>query len=159
MLHPDEIQLGLTTNYALPGSPVFSTGLAMPVPLMPWFHTRGEIAESQHHERELAASYRDLHSLVAWEADSAYANASIAMRQVLFIRDQLLPSTREAYRVASVSYGLGGSSALDVLQARRDLLAAENQYAEALTQASIARADLEFVLGGVSLESIGARQP
>lgn len=62
---------------------------------------------------------------------------------MIFIRDKLLPSAREAYRIASVSYSLGGLSALEVLDARRGLRDAENQFTDALAAANIARADLE----------------
>ena len=61
----------------------------------------------------------------------------------MFIRDQLLPSARAAYRAASASYSLGGSSALDVLDARRSLLDAETRYADALAAANISVAELE----------------
>ena len=115
----------------------------MPVPIFYWQHTKGEIAESQHRERELAASYRDLRAQVAQDVRAAYATATAALRQAVYIRDALLPSAREAYRVASVSYGLGGSSALDVLDARRNLLDAETLYADALAAANSSRADLE----------------
>ena len=59
-----------------------------------------------------------------------------ALRQAVYIRDQLLPLARQAYRIASVSYGLGGSSALEVLDARRNLLDAESQYTDALAAAN-----------------------
>jgi len=75
---------------------------------------------------------------------------------VLFLRDELVPAAREAFRVASVSYSLGGSSALEVLDARRTLLDAENQLADALASANIARADLERALG-VPLSTLGNR--
>ena len=69
------------------------------------------------------------------------------MRQVVFIRDELVPAAREAFRVASTSYSLGGSSALEVLDARRTLLDAQSQLADALAAANTARADLERALG------------
>jgi outer membrane protein TolC len=69
------------------------------------------------------------------------------MRQVVFIRDQLIPSAREAYRVASTSYTLGGSSTLEVITARTALLSAESQLADALAAANSARADLDRALG------------
>ena len=69
----------------------------------------------QHFERELDATYRDTRAQVTQDVRTAYANASTAMRQVVFIRDELVPAAREAYRVASTSYSLGGSSALEVL--------------------------------------------
>jgi outer membrane protein TolC len=42
-----------------------------------------------------------------------------------------------------VSYGLGGSSALELLDARQNLLDAENQYTDALAAANDTRAELE----------------
>lgn len=78
---------------------------------------------------------------------TAYASASTALRQAIFIRDELLPEAREVYRVASVSYGLGGSSALELLDAKRTLLAAESQYIDALGAANDALAALELAIG------------
>jgi len=46
-----------------------------------------------------------------------------------------------------VSYGLGGSSALDLLDAKRTLLAAESQYVDALGAANDAVAALELAIG------------
>ena len=151
-----DFTLGASHDYAQPGAPLFSTGIALPVPLFFWQHSQGEIAESRYHERELEASYRDLRAQVTQDVRSAYATASTSLRQVLFLRDELVPSAREAFRVASVSYSLGGSSALEVLDARRTLLDAENQLADALASANIARADLERALG-VPLSTLGVR--
>lgn len=142
-----DLTLGVSHDYAQPGSPVFSTGIALPLPVFFWSHTKGDIAESQHRERELAASYRDLRAQVTQDVRSAYANANTALRQALFLRDQLVPAAREAFRVASVSYALGGSSALDVLDTRRALQDAQSQLAQALADANTARADLERALG------------
>jgi outer membrane protein, heavy metal efflux system len=125
----------------------YSIGIAMPLPIFFWQHTRGDFSETQHKELQLAASLRDTRAAIGQDVRSAYATADAALRQVIFIRDQLLPSTREAYRVASVSYGLGGLSALDVLDARRDLLTAESQFADALAAANSARSDLERAAG------------
>lgn len=141
-----DFMLGAARDYGVAGQgtgALFTAGIALPVPIFYWQHTRGEIAESQHHERELAATARDLRAAVAQDVRAAYASATAALRQAVYLRDQLLPSAREAYRVASVSYGLGGSSALDVLDARRSLLDAALQYADALAAANSSRADLE----------------
>jgi len=143
---PDFI-FGISKNYADPGPGLFSTGISLPLPAFFWQHSKGEIAESHHHELELAASYRDLRAEVGQDVRSAYAAASTALRQAVFLRDNLLPSAREAYRIASVSYGLGGASALEVLDARRVLRDAESQYTDALAAASMARADLQRAVG------------
>jgi cobalt-zinc-cadmium efflux system outer membrane protein len=128
----------------------------VPLPLFFWQHAKGDIAESKHHEQELAAAYRDLRAQVTQDVRSAYATASTSLRQVIFLRDQLVPSAREAFRVASISYSLGGSSALEVIDARRTLLDAESQLADALAAANIARADLERALG-VPLSTLVSR--
>ncbi|MEP6732948.1 MAG: TolC family protein [bacterium] len=139
-----DFTLSAQRDYGPDGSgALFSAGIALPVPIFYWQHSKGEIAESQHRERELAASYRDLLAQVSQDLRATHATASAALRQAIYIRDALLPAAREAYRVSSVSYGLGGSSALDVLDARRNLLDAELQYADALAAANSARADLE----------------
>lgn len=139
-----DFTLSAQKDYATDGATaLFAAGIAMPFPIFFWQHNRGEIAQNHHHEQELAASYRDLRAQVSQDVRASYAAADAALRQAIYLRDALLPSAREAYRVASVSYGLGGSSALDVLDARRGLLDAETQYADALTAANSARADLE----------------
>jgi len=142
-----DITFAMTRDYATPGSPLFTTGIALPLPAFYWQHARGDIAQSQHIERELEATYRDTRAQVTQDVRSAYANASTAMRQVAFLRDELVPAAREAFRVSSTSYSLGGSSALEVLTARAALLQAESQLADALAAANTARADLDRALG------------
>lgn len=139
-----DFTLSASRDYGPDGAGMlYSAGVALPLPVLYWQHSRGEIAESQHRERELSAAYRDLEAEVAQDVRATYAAAATALRQAIYLRDELLPAAREAYRVASVSYGLGGSSALDVLDARRSLLDAQSQYSDALAVANSARADLE----------------
>jgi cobalt-zinc-cadmium efflux system outer membrane protein len=123
--------------------PIWTYGLSFPVPIFFWQHTGGDIRNSRHHERELEASYKDLVASIDQDVRLSYATAATALEQAIYIRDQLLPSARAAYQVASTSYGLGGSSALDVLDARRDLVSAESQYTDALAAANQAEANLE----------------
>jgi outer membrane protein TolC len=125
----------------------YMLGLSMPIPVLFWQHTKGDFAETHHRELELTATLRDTRAGVAQDVRVAFATADAALRQVIFIRDQLLPSAREAYRVANTSYTLGGLSALEVLSARTALLAAESQFADALAAANSARSDLERAAG------------
>ena len=69
---------------------------------------RAKSPSARHRELELAAALRR-QAQVAQDVRAAYAAADTALRQVVFIRDELLPEAREAYRIASTSYGLGGS--------------------------------------------------
>ena len=95
----------------------------------------------------MTANLADIRAQVGLDVQTAFASASTALRQAVFIRDQLLPEAREVYRIASVSYGLGGSSALELLDAKRTLLAAESQYVDALGAANDALAALELSIG------------
>lgn len=142
-----DLFISATRDYTTPGSQLYSAGVAFPIPLLFWQHSRGDIAEAQQYERQLAAVATDLLASVEQDVREAYATADAALRQVIYLRDNLEPSAREAFRVASVSYGLGGSSALEVLDARRTLLDAESQLAEALANANSSRSDLERAVG------------
>jgi len=136
------------TRNAVDGTPTsFTTGIGFGLPIFFWQHQRGEVAAAMHREEELTANVADLRAQVSLDVQTAYTNASTALRQAVFIRDHLLPQAREVYRVASVSYGLGGSSALDLLDAKRTLLAAESQYVDALGAANDALAALELAIG------------
>ena len=125
----------------------FTTGVGIGLPIFFWQHQRGEVASALHREEELTANIADIRAQVSLDVQTAYTNASTALRQATFIRDHLLPEAREVYRVASVSYGLGGSSALDLLDAKRTLLSAESQYVDALGAANDALAALELATG------------
>lgn len=142
-----DFTLGVSRDYAQSGNPGYSAGFGISLPLFFWQHSRGTVSESQHRELELAAAIDDARAAVGQDVREAFASAGSALRQAIFIRDELLPSAREAYRVASVAYGLGGASALEVLDARRTLLDAQMQYSEALANANSARSDLELAVG------------
>jgi cobalt-zinc-cadmium efflux system outer membrane protein len=149
-----DITLGVSRDVS-PGTPpaVFSTGIAFPFPLFFWQHTSGEIAQAQHRERELAATERDIRAAIGEDVRTSYATATAALRQVIYLRDQLLPAAREAFRAASASYAIGGSSAFEVIDARRTLLDAESQYSDALAEANTSRSELERSIG-VRLDSL-----
>jgi len=156
-----DVNLTLTRN-AMDGTPTtFTTGIGFGFPIFLGQHRQGEVAAAIHRESELAANAADITAQVSLDVRTSYATASTALRQALFIRDELLPEAREVYRVASVSYGLGGSSALDLLDAKRTLLDAEKQYVDALGAANDAQAALELAVGAPlpSVPSAAAPSP
>jgi outer membrane protein TolC len=142
-----DIGLSVTRLNIYGDVPVYSTGIAIGIPLFPWQHQGGEVAEARHRQLELEAQYRDVVAQVGQDLRTAYATATTALRQAVYLRDALLPSARDAYRAASTSYALGGSSALEVLDAQRTLIDAQMQYASALGAANDAIADLERATG------------
>jgi cobalt-zinc-cadmium efflux system outer membrane protein len=150
-----DVSIAFTRDFAAGVDAPYTTEVGFGIPLFFWQHRNGEVAESRHHEMELAAVCRDLTAQVVEEVRTAHATASTALRQLLYLRDELLPEAREAYRVASVSYGLGGSSVLEVLDAQHTLLDAESQYTDALAAANDARSQLELAVGA-PLDSISS---
>ncbi len=150
-----DLTLAAGRDLAVPSGITYSVGFSVPIPLLFWQHARGDFAETHHRELELAATLRDARAAVAQDVRTTYATAEAALRQVVFLRDQLLPSAREAYRISTVSYTLGGLSALEVLDARRQLLLAQSQYADALAAANSTRSDLERA-AGAALTSLPA---
>ncbi len=148
------------TRNAMDGIPTtFTTGIGLGFPILLRQHRQGEVAAAVHREEELAADVADVTAQISLDVRTSFANASTALRQAIFIRDELLPEAREVYRVASVSYGLGGSSALELLDAKRTLLDAEKQYADALAAANDAQAALELAVGAPLPPAPSGNQP
>lgn len=142
-----DVSVTLSRNAVMGTPTTYTSAIGFGVPIFFWQHQRGEVALAMHREEELTANILDIRAQVNLDVQTAFASASTAIRQAIFIRDQLLPQAREVYRVASVSYGLGGASALDLLDAKRTLLAAESQYVDALGAANDALAALELAIG------------
>jgi cobalt-zinc-cadmium efflux system outer membrane protein len=142
-----DFNLTLARNALQGGPTTYTTTLLIGVPIFFWQHEQGEVANARHRESELAANASDLRAQVSLDVRSAYATAATALRQAVFIRDDLLPEAREVYRVAALSYGLGATSAIDLLDAKRTLVDAQRQYVDALGSANDAQAALELALG------------
>jgi cobalt-zinc-cadmium efflux system outer membrane protein len=155
-----DISVTLSKDFAAGavGAP-YTTEIGFGIPLFFWQHHKGEVSEARHRELELAAASRDLSAQVSQEVRAAHAAASTSLRQVAYLRDELLPEAREAYRIASTSYGLGGSSALEVLDAQRTLLDVESQYTDALGASNDARAQLELAVGAPLDSTSTPREP
>jgi cobalt-zinc-cadmium efflux system outer membrane protein len=150
-----DVTIGIGRDFADPGPGVLMTGISLPIPIFYFQHAKGEIAEAKWHEHELAATERDLRAAIAEEVLTLATATDAATRQARFLADQMLPAAREAYRIAASSYALGGSSALDVLDARRSLLDAEDQFTAALLEANQTRTDLERAVAA-PLTTLGA---
>jgi cobalt-zinc-cadmium efflux system outer membrane protein len=142
-----DLSLSVEKNVVYGTPDEYTVGLGFSLPLFFWNHQRGEVAEARHHVRELDAAYRDLEAGVEQDVRTAWASADAAIRQATYLRDELLPEAQHAYDIVAGSYALGGSSALDVLDAKRTLLDAENQYAEALGAANDAVFQLRLAVG------------
>ncbi len=142
-----DLNLTLWRSYisGAPNSYKFDGGISLP--LLFWQHEKGAITQARHHERELQATGADLLGQVQLDLQNAYSAAVTARQQAVYLRDELLPEARAAYAAAFTSYSLGGSSALELLDAKGTLNDAESQYTDALGAVNAALADLERAVG------------
>lgn len=142
-----DVTLGLSRNNIYGTDPTYTTSIGIDLPIFFWQHQNGEVAEAKHRQAELTATFRDLSAQVGQDLRNAYSTATVALRQVQFLADELVPSAAEQYKIASSTYALGGSSALEVIDAQRTLLDAKSQYTTALGALNDAVADLERATG------------
>ena len=130
------------------GAPAaYSTTGTIAVPLFFWQHEKGDVAAAEARQVELAADETNTRAQVELDVRTAWAGADSARRQAVWIRDDLLPQAQEAFRVASKSYELGGSSAVDLINAKTALLTATTQLTQAYGAANDAEAQLELAVG------------
>jgi cobalt-zinc-cadmium efflux system outer membrane protein len=142
-----DVTLGLSRNNIYGTDPTYTTSIGIDLPIFFWQHQNGEVAEAKHRQAELSATFRDVSAQVGQDLRNAYSTATVALRQVQFLADELVPSASEQYKIASSTYALGGSSALEVIDAQRTLLDAKSQYTTALGALNDAVADLERATG------------
>lgn len=142
-----DVTLGLSRNNIYGTDPTYTTSIGIDLPIFFWQHQNGEVAEAKHRQAELSATFRDISAQVGQDLRNAYSTATVALRQVQFLADELVPSATEQYKIASSTYALGGSSALEVIDAQRTLLVAKGQYTTALGALNDAVADLERATG------------
>ena len=142
-----DLNISLFRNFTVGSPDSYSTSGTIAVPLFFWQHQKGDVAAAEARQAELAADESVTRAQVELDVRTAYAAADTARRQAVWIRDELLPQAREAYAVASQSYALGGSSAVDLINAKSALLAATTQLTQALGAVNDAAAQLELAVG------------
>jgi len=142
-----DLNISLFRNFTVGSPDSYSTAGSIAVPLFFWQHEKGDVAAAEARQAELAADESVTRAQVELDVRTAFAAAETARRQAVWIRDELLPQAREAYAVASRSYDLGGSSAVDLINAKSALLAATTQLTQALGAVNDAAAQLELAVG------------
>jgi len=142
-----DLNFSVFRNHTEGAPPAYSTAGSISVPLFFWQHEKGDVAFADARQVELAANETATRAQVELDVRSGWAAAETARRQALWIREELLPEAADAYRVASESYALGGSSAVDLINAKSALLTATSQLTQALGAANDAAVQLELAVG------------
>lgn len=122
-----------------------SAGASVNIPLF----DRGQAARARAQAiLDRALAERDgLRLLIDQQIDAALGNLETARRTLAMIDEDLLPAAERRLTVAEAALGLGRASLLEVTLARRDLIAARLQRADAVAAYSRAAADLKFGAG------------
>jgi len=142
-----DLNFSVFRNHTEGAPAAYSTSGSIAIPLFFWQHEKGDVAAADARQMELAANEAVTRTQVDLDVRTAWAAADSARRQAVWIRDELLPQATEAFKVASESYALGGSSAVDLINAKSALLAAHTQLTQALGAAHDAAAQLELAVG------------
>ena len=142
-----DLNFSLFRNHTDGAPAAYSTSGTIAVPIFFWQHEKGDVAAADARQMELAADESTTRAQVELDVRTAWAADDTARRQAIWIRDELLPEAQDAFSVASQSYALGGSSAVDLINARTALLTARAQLTQALGAAQDAAAQLELAIG------------
>jgi len=132
-------------------------GFSVPLPLFD--RNQGNVGEALQRiyqaQDELVATEIRLKSALA----QAHGQLNAARQQAKALNVHILPGAQRAYEAAARGFELGKFSFLDVLDAQRTLLQARTQYLGALSQANLASAELQRILGDSAMAFLPAAQP
>jgi cobalt-zinc-cadmium efflux system outer membrane protein len=127
------------------GRSMWVVGVSMPLPFLD--SNRGNLEEALRRtdkaRDELAAAETRLRTDIA----QAYEKLRNAHAEVAVLHSDILPGAQSAYTAAGKGFELGKFNFLEVLDAQRTLFQARSQYLRAISDAHLASAELERLLG------------
>lgn len=132
-------------------------GLSIPLPLFD--RNQGNLVEALRRVDKARDELAATEVRLATEIAQAHERLKVLSLEVGTLQKEILPGAQSAYEAASKGYELGKFSFLEVLDAQRTLFQARSQYLRALADAHRAAADIDRVLGTVTVSfPIGAGQ-
>lgn len=120
-------------------------GASIPIPL--WNRNDGAIAEARFRRAKAGLEQRAAEVRVATEISAALIGLHASTEEAELLRTRVLPGIQRAIGVLQRGYEEGGSTQLEVLDAMRTRLAAQEQYLRALVEAHHAARKLERLTG------------
>jgi cobalt-zinc-cadmium efflux system outer membrane protein len=116
-------------------------GVSLPLPL--WNRNQGAIAEAQANLSKTDDERHAAESQTFAALNEAYQNLLRGRREAEILEKDVLPGAKEAEQALREGYAAGRFSQLEVLDARRTLIDARNQYLRALADHHKALAEIE----------------
>ena len=142
---PDVALVGGVRRLEASDDTVFLAAVGIPLPLFD--RRRGAIAEAEGRRDESAATAKAERIALQAAARRARLEALVAVDDARVLRDELLPRARATYEAVVEGYRRGKFRWLELLAARRDLVAVELRAVDALVAAQTAAADLAALTG------------
>lgn len=124
-------------------------GVSMPLPFFD--SNRGNLDEALRRTDKARDELAATETRVQNELAQTYAKLRNAHAEVAALRGDILPGAQSAYLAAGKGFELGKFSFLEVLDAQRTLFQARSQYLRALSDAHLAAAELERLLGSADI--------
>src|SRR5450830_84485 len=127
------------------GRSMWVVGVSMPLPFLD--SNRGNLEEALRRTDKARDELAAAETRVRIDIAQAYEKLRNAHEEITVLRSDILPGAQSAYAAAGKGFELGKFSFLDVLDAQRTLFQARSQYLRALSDAHLASANLERLLG------------
>ncbi|MBS0348203.1 MAG: TolC family protein [Proteobacteria bacterium] len=126
-------------------------GFSVPFPLFD--RNQGTLLEALRRADKARDELRAAELRLGADASQNQERLKALLADVRTLQQEILPGARSAYDAASKGFELGKFSFLEVLDAQRTFFQARAQYLKSLSDAHRSAADLERVLGAITLPS------
>lgn len=131
-------------------------GFSVPLPLFD--RNQGNLQEAVGRYDQAQDELRATEVRVHNELSQAYQRLLAACEEARLYETEVVPDATSAYNAATKGFEYGKFAFIDVLDAQRTLFQAKSQYLRALSEAHIAAADIERLVGSAD-ESTQAGKP
>ena len=142
-----DVEVGVA-RHRIQGLPTtWDVTFSFPVPLFFWQRPKGPIAEAQANRRALDREAENLRNAVRLEVEEARTYAVGARSRIRLFEEEILRPAEEVHDMLLFSYQEGGIGGIELIAARRTLVEAQVDYADALFEYDLAVAALERAVG------------
>jgi cobalt-zinc-cadmium efflux system outer membrane protein len=125
----------------------WDVSVSLPIPLFYNQAAKGPVAEAQANLLALQRELDQQRHAVELEVEAAYVEAQVARDQIRLYEDEILAESEEAFRMLQFSFQQGEIGGLELIAARRTLVAARLGYADALYNHAVAVAAVDKAAG------------
>lgn len=120
-------------------------GISVPLPL--FNRNQGAIQSALFSLEQVEAESQALKIELQTELTALYSKALIVLDEIIALRNTILPEAQKVYQIINDGYLQGKYGFLDVVDARRTLYQAQENYLSVLADFQKAVARMEFLLG------------